>query len=92
MRTFSNSGNELLLAFGKRFNSLQGFFPADLFTLGAFDFYFWIYSSHNHSSGGLCRKRRELCKKGTVKDERAGSLKIAPNNLFHLTAARLRFC
>ncbi len=71
MRTLCNSGNELLLAFGKRLDSLQGFFPTDLLALGTFDFYFRLQGFHDNPPRALCRKRKQLGKTRTGTEEKA---------------------
>jgi len=42
IRTFSNSGNELLPPFAKRLDPLQSFFPTNLLAFGPLDFDFLL--------------------------------------------------
>ena len=48
MRTYSNSGNELLLASAKRLDTLQGFFSTNLLTLGPFNSDFRLQGFHRN--------------------------------------------
>src|SRR3990172_405238 len=72
VRTFSNSGNELLLASAKCLDTLQGFFPTDLLALGPFNSDFRLQGFHRDPPSALCRKRKQIYKPKTTTKKRGG--------------------